>query len=121
MNINFLTLSALKQYEPQLEKSSEEAALCAKLYTQLREALLATVERNFEMSRSVFENYDPKTGGGTGVKPFTGWTALIAMIQSETFLSRVGSGDASHAVAEGGSATARRNIEVAARTSAQFL
>ena len=62
--------------------------------TEKEIALIATVERNFETSRSVFENYDPKTGGGTGVKPFTGWTALIAMIQSETFLSRVGASDA---------------------------
>ena len=94
MNLNFLTLSALRQYEPLLPAGGEAAAKCAKLYAELRAALLATVERNFEARRSVFENYDPKTGAGTGTQPFTGWTALVAMIQSETFLARVGDGGA---------------------------
>jgi len=38
---------------------------------------------------------------------FRGYTSRMPL-----FPVRVGSGDASHAVAEGGSATARRNIEV---------
>ena len=49
----------------------------AEVGEQLRQRLVANVHEQFRQHGSLWENYDPETGGGTGTAPFTGWTGAV--------------------------------------------
>jgi mannosyl-oligosaccharide glucosidase len=57
-----------------------------RLHDELKAAFLGNVVRVYQQSGYLYENYDQATGAGKGSHPFTGWTALIVLIASETYV-----------------------------------
>ena len=82
-NVNYMALSAFNAYA---NSESPFAAAYAKLRDTLRLALLKTATEGYMKQGYVFENYESDTGKGTGTKPFTGWTALISLIQARRYV-----------------------------------
>jgi mannosyl-oligosaccharide glucosidase len=80
LNINFLTLRALKmmyQADP----------FAKQLYAYLRDDLISNVcYNNLQKFGYIFEHYDQNGGGrGLGNRHFTGWSSLIALIVGENY------------------------------------
>eukprot|EP00930_Biecheleria_cincta_P047022 TRINITY_DN32526_c0_g1_i1.p1 TRINITY_DN32526_c0_g1~~TRINITY_DN32526_c0_g1_i1.p1 ORF type:complete len:927 (+),score=149.22 TRINITY_DN32526_c0_g1_i1:154-2934(+) len=84
-NLNYLTLSALHRCAADDDVNVRELARQA--YDSLRKGFIETVVSVHAKQRFFFENFDPKTGEGTGVGPFTGWTTLIALVIADLPLS----------------------------------
>ena len=84
INCNFLALQALHRYmrEP---AAGAVAAAAGELYGTLRRAVLESMAAAFRSTGFLWENYDDRTGEGTGTKPFTGWSALALLILSERY------------------------------------
>ncbi|CCF58947.1 hypothetical protein KAFR_0F03510 [Kazachstania africana CBS 2517] len=79
MNINYLCLDALKHYFPEVREHAEnlEQSQAGLLYTKLKKNLINNVYNVWKNQGSVYENYSPIDGRGTGSSQFTGWTSLI--------------------------------------------
>lgn len=83
LNINYLCLDALKSYfqESPLRNSKQvNKELFQKandLYKQLRRDIIENVYSVWKQDGYVYEQYNHKTGKGSGVQHFTGWTALV--------------------------------------------
>lgn len=75
INVNYLTVSALRHYASQ--PSSPYAALAATLEHDLQANLVRNLEGQWARHGSLWESYDPDSGQGRGVQPFTGWSALV--------------------------------------------
>jgi len=82
INVNYLALGALKHYGS-LPGPHQEGA--ATLYALLRKSLLGNIARQYEATGYLWEQYSDEDGTGKGCKPFTGWTALVALIAAEAF------------------------------------
>lgn len=82
INCNFLALQALHRYRGE---PGPAAAPAAELYSRLRGALLGNMAAAYGGSGFLWENYDDRTGQGTGTKPFTGWSALSLLVLSERY------------------------------------
>lgn len=82
ININYLAVRALFYYSSQEGPFQNEAA---KLYKELRENIMANLMRQYGKSGYLWEQYNDKTGEGSGCRPFTGWTALVLSIMSEKY------------------------------------
>ncbi|CAL5220064.1 g2015 [Coccomyxa viridis] len=82
LNINFLALSALKHYSQVPGRNQEQAR---QLYAALRDSILSNVGRQYQLTGYLWENYKDDTGNGQGSHPFTGWTALLVLMESETY------------------------------------
>jgi len=56
-------------------------------YRDLRLNVLGNVVKQYSARGGgyLWENYDDKSGEGTGSHPFTGWTALVALIAAERY------------------------------------
>jgi mannosyl-oligosaccharide glucosidase len=79
----FLFLSrSLKHYA---EQPGPHAGAAASLYSSLRAALLTNIRKQYEQSGYLWEQYDDRDGRGKGCRPFTGWTALVALIAAEIY------------------------------------
>lgn len=52
-------------------------------HNDLRSRLIAAITREYYKSGFIYEQYDAKTGEGRRCKPFTGWTALVAMLMGQ--------------------------------------
>lgn len=70
--INYLLVQRLKETHPALAD-------------QLREALIANVEAQWQASGRFWEYYDAETGQGLGADHQTGWTALVANLIDEKY------------------------------------
>ena len=55
------------------------------LADQLREALIANVEAQWQATGRFWEYYDAETGQGLGADHQTGWTALVANLIDEKY------------------------------------
>jgi mannosyl-oligosaccharide glucosidase len=77
ININYLSLQALEYYK-NLEGPHAETARQA--YAGLRQAILSNIEAQYTGRGYLFEQYDDSTGQGMSSHPFTGWTALVALV-----------------------------------------
>lgn len=55
------------------------------LYIGLRDNLLRNVVREYQRTGYLWENYRDDTGQGQGSHPFTGWTALLVLVEGETY------------------------------------
>jgi len=73
INMNYLILDALRTTYAGHPRAREIA-------DALRDNLVATIGRQYHERGFVFENYDDKTGEGRGCFPFTGWSALVALM-----------------------------------------
>jgi hypothetical protein len=72
MPINYLLVQRLEETHPDLAG-------------QLREALVANVEAQWEATGRFWEYYDAETGAGLGADHQTGWTALVANLIYEKY------------------------------------
>jgi len=80
INVNYLVLRALRGYQRQGGPYAEHAGRTA---DDLRSALLTNVVRQYSQRGYLYEQYDDGSGTGKGCHPFTGWTALLALIAGE--------------------------------------
>jgi len=79
INMNYLTVRALRETyslsnDPIIAKRSKELA------DALSKNIVSTISSQYEQNGFVYENYDDANGHGKGCHPFTGWTALVAML-----------------------------------------
>ena len=72
----------MKHYSEQPGPNKQGAAT---IYKILRNNLLANVAKQYEETGYLWEQYDDEDGHGKGCKPFTGWTALVALIAAEAY------------------------------------
>lgn len=82
ININFLTLKALKSYS---QVTSPAGILAQSIHAKLRENLINNVVGEYYKTGYVWEQYDDSTGVGKGCRPFTGWSALVVLIMAEEY------------------------------------
>lgn len=82
ININFLTLKALKSYS---QVNSPAGNLAQAIHTKLRRNIIANVVGEYYKTGYVWEQYDDTTGQGKGCRPFTGWSALVVLIMAEEY------------------------------------
>ncbi|GAB0092942.1 mannosyl-oligosaccharide glucosidase [Sergentomyia squamirostris] len=82
ININYLALKALYHYGSQPGPYSE---LARSIYVELRHNVVNNVIRQYHRSGYLWEQYNDKTGEGSGCYPFTGWTALTVLIMAEQY------------------------------------
>lgn len=81
ININYLCLDALVYYFQENECTDMETLGKARsLYSSLRENIISNMYRVWAHDGFVYENYNHRTGNGTGVRHFTGWSALVVNI-----------------------------------------
>ena len=82
ININYLALKSLNHYS-KIEGPHKEKA--AKIYGELREAVVTNMLRNYETTGYIWEQYNDMTGRGQGSHPFTGWSSLLVLIMAEIY------------------------------------
>lgn len=82
ININYLALKALHHYGSQPGPYSEDAK---SIYLELRQNIVNNIMSQYNRSGYIWEQYNDRTGEGSGCKPFNGWTALVVLIMSEQY------------------------------------
>lgn len=82
INMNYLTLRSLNYYSSLDGPYREQAK---QIYNELKTNLINNVYDQYKNRNYFFENYDDQTGQGKGCYPFTGWTALIVLIMSDSY------------------------------------
>lgn len=82
ININYLALKALYHYGSQPGPYSEDAK---RIYVELRHNVVRNIIKQYNRSGYIWEQYNDRTGEGSGCKPFTGWTALVVLIMAEQY------------------------------------
>lgn len=82
ININFMVLKGLDHYRRIV---GPYQATADRLYIALRGNLIENMHKEFERTGYVWEQYSDVDGRGKGTRPFTGWSALIINIMSETY------------------------------------
>eukprot|EP01112_Ceratiomyxa_fruticulosa_P004412 TRINITY_DN1496_c0_g2_i1.p1 TRINITY_DN1496_c0_g2~~TRINITY_DN1496_c0_g2_i1.p1 ORF type:complete len:812 (-),score=157.66 TRINITY_DN1496_c0_g2_i1:58-2493(-) len=81
MNINYLTLRALKTNC----KGTPHEGECNNIYKDLRERLVNNLFKVYKDTGYLWEQYHPLNGSGQRSHPFTGWSALVLLIMSEIY------------------------------------
>lgn len=82
-NCNFLLLRALHTRYAREPGPNQE--LARQVYDRVRAGLLRNMARVFRETGHLWENYDADSGDGRGTHPFTGWSALIALVAGEQY------------------------------------
>lgn len=82
ININFLAVRALHYYGT-VEGPHKETAF--KVYRELRENIIKNVMEQYFKTGYVWEQYNDKTGKGSGCRPFTGWSGLVVLMMGEHY------------------------------------
>lgn len=82
VNVNFLAARSLHHYS-KIEGPYRE--LSGKIYKQLRENIIKNVMQQYYKTGYIWEQYNDKTGEGSGCRPFTGWTALVVVLMGEHY------------------------------------
>ncbi len=77
VHINQLALAALDHYRSAAGPHREQAG---KAHRELRQALLSAVAKEYWGRGFLFEQYDDATGRGLGGHPYTGMSALVALV-----------------------------------------
>lgn len=80
ININFLTVKALKHYADVPGPYQQQAA---DLHKQLRWKTLSNLVQQYKATGYLWEQYDDESGSGKGCHPFTGWSALLVLMAAE--------------------------------------
>lgn len=79
ININYLAISALRYYA-EGEEGREYGGMAGELGRELRDGLVEMCVREYKRTGYLWENYGDDDGRGKGSHPFTGWTALVALL-----------------------------------------
>lgn len=82
INMNYLAVRALHHYS-HVEGPYKTKA--AELYKELRQNLINNMILQYYKTGYIWENYNDKTGKGQGSHPFTGWSALLVLLMSESY------------------------------------
>ncbi|XP_056642689.1 uncharacterized protein LOC130449061 [Diorhabda sublineata] len=82
VNINYLATRALYHYS---KVNGPYQALAKEIYVELRNNLIENIMRQYFRSGYIWEQYNDKTGEGSGARPFTGWSALIVILMGENY------------------------------------
>ncbi|KAJ8758894.1 hypothetical protein K2173_002673 [Erythroxylum novogranatense] len=82
MNLNYLIISAVYHYSKVEGPYKDRAKV---IYTDLRSNLIRNVVNNYYQTGYMWEQYEQKKGRGKGARVFTGWTALVLLIMSESY------------------------------------
>ena len=82
VNLNFLTVKALKHYQ---RTPGPYQDLAGDIYSELRENLVRNILTQYERTGYIWEQYDDETGKGQGCFPFTGWSGLVTLLMGENF------------------------------------
>lgn len=82
INVNYLAVRALHYYA---NVPGPYADTAREMYTELRENIINNIIKQYNRSGYVWENYNDISGKGQGSHPFTGWSALVVLMMSETF------------------------------------
>ena len=53
------------------------------VYKKLRKAVVDNVFKQYVKTGYIWEQYEDKTGKGSGCRPFTGWSALVVLMMGE--------------------------------------
>jgi mannosyl-oligosaccharide glucosidase len=77
INMNYLAVSALRYYEGE---GGEYGEMAGQLGRELRAGLVEMCVEEYERTGYLWENYGDEDGRGKGSHPFTGWTALMALL-----------------------------------------
>lgn len=83
INMNYLALSALKNYYA--SRPGPHQARAQTIYQELRSQLVANMYNEYMRTGYVWEQYNPITGKGQRSHPFTGWSALVVLIMAEHY------------------------------------
>ena len=78
MNVNYLAAAALKQHYGRLRGPFAETARV--LGDQVERTVVHTVAAEYARTGFLWESYRDSDGAGRGTHPFTGWTALVALM-----------------------------------------
>lgn len=81
ININYMILESLIYYHDTVESKAVKD-LSGIIYKKLRTNIVENVFNIWDKTGYAWEQYDPMTGEGKGVKHFLGWTSLVVMIMS---------------------------------------
>ncbi|GAB6025474.1 hypothetical protein CHUAL_011214 [Chamberlinius hualienensis] len=80
INMNYLAVDALKYYGglpgPNKDKANE-------LYSKLKSNIVKNLSKEYWRTGYIWEQYNDSDGSGQRAHPFTGWSALVALIMSE--------------------------------------
>lgn len=82
ININYLALRALHHYS---HREGPHKQMAQDLYRQLRQNVLGNVVQQYYRTGYIWEQYDDMDGSGKGSHPFTGWSALVSLMATETY------------------------------------
>lgn len=82
ININYLTLKSLHHYK---NLPGPFAAEAKEIYTELRDNVVNNIIKQYTQTGYIWEQYNDRTGEGSGCKPFTGWSSLVVLIMSDQY------------------------------------
>ena len=82
ININFLTVSALRHYGEQPGPYADRAKGVA---VELQRRVVALVVNEYGRTGFLWEHFNSHDGHGRGTHPFTGWTALVALLIADRY------------------------------------
>ena len=82
INLNYLIAGALHHYA---HSEGPQRSRAAEIYAELRENLVGNLQREWERSGFLWEQYHPETGAGQRTHPFNGWSALVLLVLAEIY------------------------------------
>jgi mannosyl-oligosaccharide glucosidase len=82
INLNYLVLSGLHHYA---HTAGPAQARAAELYDELRTNLVTNMQRQWEETGYLWEQYNQDTGAGQRNRPFAGWSALVLLAIAEIY------------------------------------
>jgi len=77
ININILLVRALKNYS---EMDGPYKNICLEMYKELKTNIYDTVYNEWKRTGFIWEQYDDINGKGKGTRAFTGWSALVILL-----------------------------------------
>jgi mannosyl-oligosaccharide glucosidase len=82
INMNYLAVSSLQFYS---QVESDFASRAGRLSELIAHNVVNNIVAEYNRTGFLWEHYDSRTGKGRGTHPFTGWTALFALLHSHRF------------------------------------
>lgn len=83
ININYLVLAALKNYY--MDPNGAHYQQVKRIYDRLRGNIVRNMSESFSSTGTIWEQYSDLNGTGMRSRPFTGWSALLILIEAERY------------------------------------